>query len=439
MRNACIRLACCAFAWMSSFAAGGEEEPRFEPIPEEQYPALVFVQEDIKADAPDRSSLMVATFVGDKPTVQKVMTAQNVKAVQLSDAVFLLEADQYPKDRALWSQAHFLVNFHTGSSVLLSRSKSRDKLVHLQCLLSMPNNDEAIILRYGQGTEESTLIHVDLKTLETTPRYTLPRIDATREFHGPHIKISPDFRLIAAMVRREQREPRTASRRSSFSLRVLDLETMKATELDDKVMVEISPASSFGYGTPPFEWINAQDILYQHMIPEDVEEGRFRHKAQYVLQCVNVKSKKITEWDRRRLPLTLAGGDIRRDWLTGELRYQDFIVDTRSHKVIPYRPCYSVKLGSGSTEIRFRDKVLHQHKGGYSYAQGCISHSREQFAYFVRFDNKAGTPTVFAKIRDMKQQVVVTEVPFYTTLLTWIEDTSNLRKKQPNNWMKSDE
>ena len=32
----------------------------------------------------------------------------------------------------------------------------------------------------------------------------------------------------------------------------------------------------------------------------------------------------------------------------------------------------------------------------------------------------------------MKQQVVVAEVPFNTELVTWIEDTSNLRKKQPS-------
>ncbi len=435
---ACIRNACCILAVVLPFVALAEEEPRFERVSKDQYPALVFVHADINRDPPDRSSLMIATFVGDKPTVQKVMTAQYIKTVQLSDAVFLLEATQYTKDYALRSQAHFLVNFHTGSSVLLSRSKLRDKLVHLRCLLSIPNNDEAIILRYGEGTEESTLIHVNLKTLETTTRYTLPRTDATRGFHNPHMKISPDFRLIAAMVCREQREPRTASRRSSFSLRVLDLETMKVTELDDEVMVEISVWSSFGGGTPPFEWISAQDILYQHMIPEDVDEGGFRHEAQYVLKCANVKSKKVTEWVKKRLLLTLDGGNMRRNWFTGELRYHDFSIDARRRVLVPYRPCYSVKRVSGRTEIRFHEEVLYHHRGR-AYAHACASHSQKHFAYFVRFDSKAGTPTVFAKTGDMKQPVVVAEVPFYTTLKTWIEDTSNLRKKQPNKRMKSDE
>ena len=175
------------------------------------------------------------------------------------------------------------------------------------------------------------------------------------------------------------------------------------------------------------------------MIPEDVDGSGFRLEAPYVLKCANVKSKKVAEWFEKRLPLTMNGGNMHCEWLTGELRYQDFTVDTRGRNLLPRQPCYSVEFGFGCTEIRFRNQVLHEHKGGYSYAQGCISHSREHFAYFVRFDNKAGTPTVFAKTRDMEQQVVVAEVPFCTTLVTWIEDTSNLRKKQPNKSWRTDE
>ena len=129
---------------------------------------------------------------------------------------------------------------------------------------------------------------------------------------------------------------------------------------------------------------------------------------------------------------------MHRNWFTSELKYQvwnqGFTVDIRNHNLIPYQPYYSVK-----PEVRFRDQVLHQQKDGYSYTDGCISHSREHFAYFVRIDKKVGTPTVFAKTKDMKQPVVVAEVPFYTTLVTWIEDTSSLRKEQPNNRMKTDE
>lgn len=439
MSTARLRDTCFILAVMFPFVALADQEPSFERLSKDQYPALLFIQEDINCDPHNRSSLMIATFDSGKSVVQKVMTSQYVNAVQLTDSVFLLEADQHPKDRSQWEQSRFLVDFQTGSHVLLSRSKSRNKLVHLRCLRSVPDKNEAVILQYGQGTDKSTLIHVDLKTLQTTELYTLPRTDAMRWFHGPHMKISPDFKLIATMAGREQREPRTAYRGSSFSLCVLDLETMKKTVLDDEVMVQISASSSFSGGTPPYEWISNQDILYQHITPEDVDEGEFRHEAQYILKCANVEHKKVTEWFKKRLRLTLDGGNMHLNWLTGELQYQDFTVDTYGHSLIPYQTCYSVKRGPDSTEIRFRDQVLHQHKGHYPYAQGCISHSQEHFAYFIRFDNKDGNPTVFAKTRDMKQQVFVAEVPYYTTLVTWIEDTSNLRKKQPNNRIKSDE
>jgi hypothetical protein len=322
---------------------------------------------------------------------------------------------------------------------LLSRSKSIDNLVHLKCLRSVPDKKEAVILRYGQGTDKSTLIHVDLNTLEATPRYTLPRTDATRGFKGPHMKISPDFSKLAAMVGPEQLPPRTASRRSSFSLRVLDLETMKVTELDDEVTVEINLISSFDHGTPPFEWMNAQNILYQHMPPEDVAEGEFRPKAQHVLKRANVESKQTTEWQRKRLRLALDGGEMWRDWLTGKLRYHDFTVDTAIRSLLPYDPCYSVTHSPEGTEIRFRGKLLHHQAGRHARVQACASPSQVHVAFFVRSDDGTDTPTVYAQTNDMTQPVKVAEAPFYTTLVSWIEDTSALRRKQSNNRIKSEE
>jgi hypothetical protein len=98
MKHVCIRLACCAFVCLFSLAAAGREEIRIEPIAEMNYPCLVFVQEDIAADPAHRSSLMVASFLESKPVIQKVLTAQYIEAMQLSDAVFLLQASQHPKD-----------------------------------------------------------------------------------------------------------------------------------------------------------------------------------------------------------------------------------------------------------------------------------------------------------------------------------------------------
>lgn len=96
MRNRYIHIILFVLTWIYPFDAYAGETPLFEPIPEEQYPALVFIQEDPTLDYWDRTSLIVANFIDGKPNIQKVMTAQSVQALQLADAVFLLEAYYYP-------------------------------------------------------------------------------------------------------------------------------------------------------------------------------------------------------------------------------------------------------------------------------------------------------------------------------------------------------
>ena len=104
-------------------------------------------------------------------------------------------------------------------------------------------------------------------------------------------------------------------------------------------------------------------------------------------------------------------------------------MDTRRRSLVPFRPCYSVKSGGGRTEIQFRGDTLYQYSGGYSYVQPAPSRSREHFAYFVRFEVEPRVPpAVYVKTREMGQPVKVADVPFYTTLVAWIEDTSSLRK-----------
>jgi hypothetical protein len=98
-----------------------------------------------------------------------------------------------------------------------------------------------------------------------------------------------------------------------------------------------------------------------------------------------------------------------------------------------------VKLSPEGKEIWFRGKLLHNHRGRHAYVQGCASRSQEHFSFFVRSDENSDAPTVYAQTKNMRQLVRVAEVPFYTTLVSWIEDTSTLRRKQPDNGRKSDE
>ncbi len=415
------QLACWFLALTGPLVLAAAEQPRVEAIPAGQYPALLLIKSDLEHHRSQRNSLMIATFEGDEPHLREVLTAQSVRATPLADSAFLLEADQYPSDRSLWEQRHFLVDFRTGDQVLLSRSRSRDRLVHFQCLRSAPERNEAMLLRYGQGTDRSTLVHVDLATLATTPRYAIPRTDETSGFHGLHMGISPDFRLAAAMVCDEPRELDRASRRwrSRFSLVVLDLQKMEKIELVHDIVLETSPYSGLSVRPPPYVWTSPQEILYQDMIPEDDEERAVRQEGQYVLKCVNVQTGKVTEWLRKRLPLTSARGRMWRDRYTGELRYEGFTVDTSNRRLVPCRPGYSVESTHGRIVIRFRRQVLY--KGRSTHYQTCPSHSGEHFAYSVRYHEDTGGPAVFAKTRRMTEPVLVSEKAFLRQLVAWVE------------------
>lgn len=242
----------CLLVSITSFACFAQEETSIQNIPIRQFPALVYTQEDLSLDETQRYSLMIAAVVDGKADIQKIMSAQYISATQLSETVFLLQADQHLQDRTLWRQTQFLVDFKTGSKALVCDSISWDKLVHYYCLRSVPERDEAVLLRYGQGTDRNTLVHINLKTLETKTLYTLPEKDKIPGFsNNPRIKISPDFKQLAAIVGpNDFKQNQSQFLQFDFSLRVLNLDTMKTSFLDEKVQLQISNASSNMSGQP---------------------------------------------------------------------------------------------------------------------------------------------------------------------------------------------
>jgi len=440
MRKTYIKLVCFALVSIHPFCVNaGEMQPfepilqPFEPITEEQYPALVFVQEDRMAPVSERSSLIVATFDGDTPNVQKIMAAESIYATQLGDAVFLVNAWQQRWDQAPLSRSYFLINFNTGSSVLLLKSEmpkrlSCSELEPLMCLLSIPDQNEAVLFQNLPSTDDNKLIDVDLNTLETVDLYTLPRNDQTQGFHDPCLpcilRISPDFKKLASMQYREWLELQQI-----YSLRVLDLETMQVAELDDQVVIALHPASSM-LPAPSFEWISAQDIIYQHMIPEDVNEGwLFSTHAEYVLKNVNIETGQITELVRNRLPLTLFGGYIDYNWFTGNWSiYAD--VNNVISSPVNNQLTYSIKEKPNSVDIYYQDQLICRHKGDYRYIDSCLSHSQEHFAYYMFYEINQISTILYAITGDMEKPVQVAQISDGSSLVAWIEDTTDLRREQ---------
>jgi hypothetical protein len=398
------------------------EDVSVPQISASQFPALVFTQEDASLDISQRTSLMIATVNEGKAKIQKVMTAQYIGATQLSDTVFILQADQRPQDRSQWQQTQYIIDFKTGSKVLLCNSQSWDKLVHYICLRSFPEKNEAVLLRYGQGTDRSTLIQVNLKSLEIKLLSTFPEKDKMPEFNtNPYIKISPDFKKLAAMIGPYEVNQTQVEyvRQSNFSLRVLDINTMKTTIIDDKVNVAISALASTG-DTPPFEWISPEEILYQNIITVDWKE------SQYVLKCANTTNITTTEWLTKTCPLTTRSGKISCDWFTKQVCYNDFIVDINNRALLPIISNYVIKRDSQTTEISFNNELLLKYNG-YADVATSISSSKKNFAYFVRWGIQDGkNVALYVKTFQEKQPVLICELPSYTLLpefMTWIENT----------------
>ena len=444
MRKTYIKLVCFALVSIHTFCVNaGEMQPfepilqSFEPITKEQYPALVFIQEDRLAPESERESLMVATFDQDRPNVQKIIASEYLETTQLGDAVFFVHTIQLPRDPAPSSHSYFLVNFNTGSSVLLFESEissgfSCSNLEPLMCLRSIPDQNEAVLFQNLPSTDVSTLIHVDLNTLETVELYTLPRNIEIQGFHDPCLpcipellRISPDFKKLATMLYHEWSIPQQVN-----SLRMLDLETMQVVELDDQVVIEVSPVSSM-IPIPSFEWISAQEIIYQHMIPEDVNDGGlFSTHAEYVLKNVNIETGEITELVRNRLPLTLDGGYIDYNWFTGDWSiYAD--PNNVFSSPVDNQLTYSIKEEPNSVEIYYQDQLIRRHKGDYWRTGSCLSHSQEHLAYYIIYDRYQISTALYAMTKDIEKPVQVTQISDGSRLVAWIEDTTSLRREQP--------
>ncbi len=405
----------CIYVILSFSVCSADERLDFGPIVNKQFPALVYEEELLDHDPADRSRLMIASFNNGKPVIHNIAAAQYITPRRLSDAVFMLEMSHHPKDQTLWTQTHYLVDFQTGSSVLLGESKSRDRLVHFYSIYS--DKGEAIILRYGQGTDESTLLRADLKTLKVDPLYTIPITEATHGFHSPKMKISPDFKRLATMIPIEGDEK--AYIKKSYKLRVLDLQTMKTTDLDEMVTVEIGGFSSNGPGIPPFVWLDSEEILYQHMPPSEMPNDDF--DVQYVLKSASIKNSTTTEWLRNRMRLTLRGGSMSVNRSKNEVNFHDCVVDISSRS-LKTKDTRKPQKNQKIEQLELKVKTLLSPKN-YGITQTLVSSSKKNAACFINFkDDRSETPKIYAQTEEMTQPIVVSDAQFSTSLITWIED-----------------
>ncbi len=404
---------------------------KFEPIPKKDYPALVFMEEDTNPD-PNlliRGTLYVAAIKDGKVNCQKIISSQYVQTTQISDSIFLIrtnESNLYSKkpiQAQLQSQSIYLADFNSGSSVLLSTSNTIDKMVHFFCIYTDLYRNKAVFLRYGQGTENPQLYELDLNNLEQKLLYTTPKEKINLPY--PQVKMSNDYRHLA-FVERSSKDFKT------FTLKIVDLKTMTVSELDKNIKVQVSGFSS-ELGQPPFEWVSNNEILYQNMLPSKDESRSFMYGT-YILKCINIETKKTTDWIRQELRLTGDGGSLKLNPFTGNIEYMvyegRYIIDVKKHSLIPQKPDFSiVGIYDKPSEVYYKNKSIYK---GYCSPFTCISHSANNFALVTDFNTRH--PIIQAVINGNEKLIQIREVPNNTIypgehFISWIEDTSSLRKK----------
>ncbi|MBN1919043.1 MAG: hypothetical protein JW889_14140 [Verrucomicrobia bacterium] len=386
------------------FAApwAGAGEAACPQVPDHGYPALVFVRGTDEA-----STLCMACVEGGEVHTAEVVAARPGQVRQLDDAIFLAYGG-FGAEVRLYA---------------IDLAKGRMKPVEpSELLCSVPERRKAMLLHRHIQAGTFDLIELELDTLETKPAQTVTREKLGDEFgsllHGS-MKLSPDFRHLAyAVVNGDLpgiHEP------AVYSIKVLDLSTMKSTVVDGGVQVRIGMFSSMAHGRPAFEWLGDDEIVYQHIPGEG--DGL---EAEHVLKIADIKKGTTREVMRPMIRMTFDGGGLDRDPVSGRIAYNREHVLDLEHKALLGRDYpFSVEQARNPdrTTVRRGDTVVFD---GPGWCVGtCLSPSGKHFAFMIQIPRhpKRGGPLtiIYAVFAGRREAVAVSEKPEYPAFLAWVE------------------
>ncbi len=369
----------------------------WKPLGTERVPTLVFINESSGFN----TSLYMALIRNEQVEVRKILTSRFIKTKKIGESVLLVNTSGSFEGSSQWSQAYYLVDLKKGTVTLLSKSKLRNKLIHITCLRTVPDENRAMLLRYGRGAESNQLLEVNLATLDIKKYKSFPKDGDFSHFSGPNMRLSPDFRYLVTMIpddiHRDRREG------TGYTLRSLDLKSMTFSDLDKNVSVMILSVSSL-VGTPPYDWISDTQILYRHMpVPEAYD--LYAREGKYVLKCVDIRTHDISEWITKQMSLTSDGGNLKKDPFTGIIYYNySYIVDPNTKTLKPVHFPHEImdQVSDKIAQMIFIDKVR-EYFGPTGIS---LSDSEKYLAYFDRPDNEElGTLYVYIKGDDAPVKV----------------------------------
>lgn len=375
-------------------------------IRNDQRPTLLFI-----GGPQDKRELCVAYFKGQTAQKENIISAKYLQVTQLDNAIFLVTTKRSPVEGCVYA-----MDLGKGIVKLIAEH------TRIHCLRAEPRMKKAMLVDANMGIGEVRLIELNLANLETTLRHTLKKELLVDRFNGigPRMKLSPDFKHIVYASRKSDKVP---ERWSEYILRVLDLSTMKIEDLDNNVGVQISIISSRGWGSPPFEWINNNEVIYQDMVPNKPNEiSEPALQALNIFKSVNIKTKKVMELFRKELRLTLDGGSLQANPLNGQLIYnREYIFDLERKRLVPKTMPFAVVPGyrSKPTKILHGEVVLFS--GSARCVGSCVSPSGNNFAYSLRPKTRSLAEELYAKVQGLSEPIKVAEGPSWTTAIGWIE------------------
>ncbi|UCG56163.1 MAG: right-handed parallel beta-helix repeat-containing protein [Phycisphaerales bacterium] len=379
-------------------------------VSKDMRPAFVFVEGPVRGGA-----LFVADFDGHLVQREQVTSSKSLQVTQLDDAVFLVTATEGSNEGKV-----YVFDFTRGIGKLLTRS------TRIHCLRSEPARGKAMLVESVPETSQVRLYELDLVSLKMALSHTL-----AYEYFGGIVEtqISPDFSRLAYPNMKDftpigTEEDVPLGQWTKYELKAVDLSTLNIDTLDEDVDVQISPISSIGWGTPPLEWVNNDEVVYQHMIPcEPNEDCKPYLEAQYVFKKVNVGTKQVMRLFEGRLPLTLGGGFLKCNPLNGELVYDNkWVLDIEGGALTPKDLPFSVvrDYSAGQTTVSFGEQVLYS--GEQRCIDTCISADHKNFAYLLRTRPDTSEVAIYVKVKGIGEPLKVGEGSYWPTRpVGWIE------------------
>ncbi|MHC4737467.1 MAG: hypothetical protein ACYS9Y_01035 [Planctomycetota bacterium] len=379
-------------------------------ITDNQCPALLFIEGSV-----DKSNLYIAHFDGKTVHREEIISSRYIQVTQLDNAVFLVSVSESSNNGKVYA-----IDFSIPKVKFLAQS------TRIRCLRAQPQRKAAMLMDVNGNIGRIQLIELNLANLESTLRYTLSKELLGDNFIGiaQSMKLSPDFKHIVYASRKGGKEHELWS---EYTLRILDLATMKTEDLDKNVGVQISGISSFPWGIPVIEWINNDEIIYRDMVPNEPNEiSKPALDSLNIFKSVNIKTKEISELFRKELRLTLDGGSLQTNPLNEKLLYSNrSYLNLRDGTLTPKNFPFSVIVDKSTKQTQLLEGADVLYCGNERCVGSCISTSGGNFAYSLR--PKRGTLSVklYAKFEGSEQPLKIAQGPYSpTSPIAWIESTS---------------